>query len=79
MERLTRRPNARLRQELRNQGRSLEWFCQQVGVSRWAFYRIENGEAGAPVDWYRRSAAVLGVSEEVIAPEPETTKELVAA
>lgn len=38
-------------------------------VSRWAFLRIENGEAGVPVDWYERAAAVLGVKAEDVAPE----------
>lgn len=45
-----------------------------MGVSRFAVWRIERGDAGAPVDWYERSAAVLGVKVEDIAPA-----ELIAA
>jgi hypothetical protein len=67
--RLPRSYNPRLVAELQRQGRRVEWFCQQMGVSRWAFWRIESGRAGAPIDWYERAAAVLGVRVEDIAPE----------
>lgn len=67
--RLEPRSNDRLAARIREQGRTIAWFCLQMGVSRWAFLRIENGEAGVPVDWYERAAAVLGVKAEDVAPE----------
>lgn len=67
--RLVRRQNERLKAELRRQGRSLRWFCQQMGVSRYTLWRIETGDAGAPPNWYGRAAQVLGVPEYVVAPE----------
>lgn len=67
--RLARQRNIRLAAELRRQGRSVRWFCEQMGVSRFAFWRIETGDAGAPKDWYERSALVLGVPSCVVSPE----------
>jgi hypothetical protein len=67
--RLPRQHNTRLLAELRRQGRSIRWFCDQMGVSRFAVWRIETGDAGAPHDWYQRAALLLGVSLQDIAPE----------
>jgi hypothetical protein len=53
---------------IRSQGRSIRWFCDQMGCSRYAFWRIEEGRSGAPVDWYERSAEILGVLVENISP-----------
>jgi hypothetical protein len=69
--RLPRQRNDRLAAELRRQGRSIRWFCEQMGVSRFAFWRIETGDAGAPSHWYERAAGILGVPLEQITPEPK--------
>ena len=66
--RLPRRRNTRLLEELERQGRSIAWFCRQMGVSRFAVWRIEGGRAGGPLDWYERAARVLDVTASRIAP-----------
>jgi predicted transcriptional regulator len=53
---------------LNAQGRRIDRFAQQAGVSRWAFWRYETGCASPPSDWYERAAAILGVAVEDIAP-----------
>lgn len=72
--RLERRVNDRLLFVLAQQGRRIDWFAAQMGVSRWSFWRFETGRAAPPADWYVRAANVLGVTTDDIAP-----RELVAA
>jgi hypothetical protein len=69
--RLPRTRNTRLSDELRRQGRQPKWFCQQMGVSYWTFYRVESGITYPPDGWYERAAKVLGVQPEAIAPEED--------
>lgn len=66
--RLSRQHNYRLLGVLEQQGRRIDWFAAQMGVSRWAFWRFETGRSAPPADWYERAAAVLGVKPEDIAP-----------
>jgi predicted transcriptional regulator len=70
-QRLSRRKNDRLDAELKRQGRKLQWLANQLGVSHHAIWRIRRGVSGAPMDFYSRAAAVLGVPERDIAPVPD--------
>lgn len=67
--RLPRRVNERLLAEIRRQGRRITWVAEQLGVSSYALWRYETGRSAPPADWYERTAGILGVRAEDIAPE----------
>ncbi len=69
-----------LRRVLAVQGRQPGWFWRQMGISnKMAFWRIENGVAPVPADFYERAAALLGVSVKEIRPEQPAELETVSA
>jgi predicted transcriptional regulator len=72
--RLPRRINARLLDEIRRQGRRMNWVARQMGVSTYALWRYETGRSSPPLDWYERAAAVLGVPVEAVSPESDYPK-----
>lgn len=63
--------NDQLIAALNQQGRRIDWFAQQMGVSRWAFWRFETGRSAPPNDWYERAAEILGVNVDDVRPQEQ--------
>jgi hypothetical protein len=78
-DRLPKRPNTRLLNCLRAQGRSTTWFCRQMNINRSTLWRVEQGLIAPPADWYQRAAAVLGVNVDEISPAEDPPDEDLAA
>lgn len=43
------------------QGRSVTWFCRQVGIHRSYYYMMESGARPVSASYLSRAADVLGV------------------
>lgn len=46
---------------LRQQGRSVTWFCRQVGIHRSYYWMMERGRRPLAASYLSRAADVLGV------------------
>ncbi len=54
---------SRVGEVLREQGRTVSWFCRHMRVSRALFYRIEQGNRNPSASYRSRAADILGVAE----------------
>jgi transcriptional regulator with XRE-family HTH domain len=59
-------PVTRIPSLLRAQGRSVQWFCRNVGIHRSYYWMMETGHRPLSASYLSRAADVLGVPVEML-------------